>query len=866
MTLRLPKVLSVLIAVKFLLAAAPLQAADPEANTWQPTFEGQGGTIAGITYLPDQASMLYFGSPPPKSTLSDLRLYHPDTRQWTEPMPGRGPHQARATFTTVFSRDARPGLPAINRPYWLAHQSVYVPPLKKVLFFAGGSTFTYDPQSNRWEDLSIPLDQSPPDVMLGTMAWDPVGKRVILFGGGYISAFKSGGGNTKITALNGKPWSPADWTLSEKRATWAFDPETRRWKKIATGSVSFNRLHESAGRLITQIETLAGATRGIALEYGDRVSGKPAPAIAEDIQALLTDLSGFADRLDRDETCESGYEKQQCKSATVRLREVDRELRPAVASLRDNDGWKALHALETSRRTLVEVAEDLAPSPLPRYYGNLVADTRNKLLVLFGGHGGDRIFADTWVFDSARNQWRQSRATGHPPPTAIPALSFDDEQGVVLLSSGWIYDSGRDEWRRVPITLPKGFFQPWTALDYDRRQRLHVALTTGDNLAEPDALRVAHLRLDPKAARPADFTGPRWIWADDKYLRSWSALPKNQAEYRARVAAHKATLDNLTTNTWTRIDTKYKAQDRSYGSFALDPERGQLVFWGGGHSAYMGNEVSQYDIKGNLWLESWPPEMPPWPFGSPDGDGWNPPFHQRKGASHGYHSYAYSNELDKILFGTQAYDADRMRWSDLSVRKSGSGTLGSAVDMSGADGFYLVSTKHWYGGPFGVWRFDKASGELVRIPGSDTPFSSNDRAKPVFDSKRKRILFYGAREGSENTLANQLYAFDLGSGNWSKRPIMVAAPDSQAPASTAWGLAYSEKYDALLMLPGSKKQDTWLFDNATSTLQRFGPGPGSGKVSTNGLVYSAENDLFITLETGREGIGPVTVHMLRLKR
>ena len=470
--------------------------------------------------------------------------------------------------------------------------------------------------------------------------------------------------------------------------------------------------------------------------------------------------------------------------------------------------------------------------------------------------------AFTWVFDSAHNQWRQSRATGHPPPTAIPALSFDREHGITLLSSGWIYDSGRDEWRRLSLTVPKGFFLPWTALDYDPRLHLHVALTTGDNLAEPDALRVAHLRLDLNAARPADFTGPRWVWADDKYIRSWSALPKNQAEYRTRVAAHKATLEKLAANAWTRIDTAYRAQDRSYGSFALDPERGQLVFWGGGHSAYMGNEVSQYDIKGNLWLESWPPEMPPWPFGSPDGDGWNPPFYNRKGASHGYHSYAYSNEQGKILFGTQAYDPDRMRWSNQSISKAGPGTLGSAVDMSGANGSYFVSTKHWYGSPFGVWRLEKTTGELVRLPRSDTPFASNDRVKPVFDSKRNRILLYGARDEGSNSPTNQLYSFDVSNNSWTKQAIVLAPSVAEAPASMAWGVAYSPKHDLLMILPGGQKQSTWLLDCATNVLRRLGPGPATQDHDTNGVVYSNFHNLFITLESGTYGTGPVTVHVL----
>ena len=82
----------------------------------------------------------------------------------------------------------------------------------------------------------------------------------------------------------------------------------------------------------------------------------------------------------------------------------------------------------------------------------------------------------------------------------------------------------------------------------------------------------------------------------------------------------------------------------------------------------------------------------------------------------------------------------------------------------------------------------------------------------------------------------------------------------------AWGVAYSAKHDALLLLPGGQKQETWLLDLADNTLRRFGPGPETGSAGTNGLVYSEADDLFFTLETGRDGVGPVTVHALRLKK
>lgn len=853
-----------LISAVLFLTGVRAMAENLPANVWTPALETRGGTISDITYLPEQKSLLYYGLPAPKATHSDLRLYHPDNRSWSEPLPGTGPHRQRGSLTTVFAPDQRPGLPTINRPYWLAHQSAYVPTMKKVLFFAGGATFTYDPATSRWEHLDIPLDKSPPDVMLGSMAWDPLGKRVILFGGGYISAHKKQADYIKGDMLKGKPWLADDWTPAEKRATWAFDPATKTWSKITTGSPTFRRQHDAAYALVARLETLAGSTRGIALEYGDRISHKSPEQLANDAAALADDFSAFARQLRDGDGFSDAYEHQQGQTAAQRLGGPIAALKSASQALRQGDGWKALHALESARRETEEAAEGIAPSPLPRYYGNLVTDTRNNLLVLFGGHGGDRVLADTWVFDPARNQWRQSRANGHPPPTATPAMSFDAEHGLVLLASGWLYDAAGDEWRRVPLDAPKDFFLPWTALDYDPARKTHVALTTGDNLFDPGILRVTHLRLDPRSAKPADNGGPRWEWLSDKYLKAWAALPKTQADYRRRVAAHRTVLDKLPANTWTRITAEYNAQDRSYGSFALDPARGQLVFWGGGHSAYMGNEVSQYDIKGNLWMESWPPDFPPWPFGAPDGDGWNPPLYHRKGSAHGYHKYAYSADLDKIVFFPHIYDPDRMRWGETTLQQTGSGTPGGPVDMSGAKEFYTVSAKHWYGAPFGVWKLNPANATLDRLHGSDTPFFTNDRAKAVFDSKRNRILFYGTRDKADNSPANQFYAFDIANATWAKQPITLEPPATETPVSTAWGIAYSPKHDSVLILPSGQKQETWLLDGGTNTLRRIGPGPKTQNQGTNGVVYSGNDDLFIAMEVGSYGTGPVAVHMLRL--
>jgi len=155
------KSLGALAVAVLMLVSLPVAADSPAVNVWRPVAESSGGTIAGLSYLPDQRGMLYFGYPATKSDTSDLRIYYPERRSWEAPLPGRGPHRERGALTTTFGADGRPGLPTINRPYWLAHQSVYVPTLRKVLFFAGGATFTYDPENRRWADLGIPLASEP---------------------------------------------------------------------------------------------------------------------------------------------------------------------------------------------------------------------------------------------------------------------------------------------------------------------------------------------------------------------------------------------------------------------------------------------------------------------------------------------------------------------------------------------------------------------------------------------------------------------------------------------------------------------------------------------------------------------------------
>jgi PcRGLX-like protein C-terminal alpha/alpha toroid domain/PcRGLX-like N-terminal RIFT barrel domain/PcRGLX-like protein central beta sandwich domain/Galactose oxidase, central domain len=840
------------------------------ANKWVVQApEIAGGTLSHLTYLPAQRSMLYWGYLAPGSTRYDVELFDMVTRLWSEQIPDSSggellpnPHQKRGTVLTKFQgkeRLTRPGLPMINRQYWVAGQLCYIPTLDKVLYFAGGATFYYDPGERVWEDLAIPLEHSPPDVMLGSLAWDPVKERVILFGGGYISAYK---------LSNATPWNIRSWDDAAKRATWAFNPVTRSWEQLQTGSARLHDLFGQAGAISELLEVELSAVRSHALETM-AVSGVPAKdQIAIRIQELAKEIGSFYLILTKKSGLTDKYEIDRAKDSSVLLKTVQSNLERG-ANLLAQDSWRTFHLLESTRWILHDAIEEIAPSPLPRYYGRMVTDTKNNVIVLFGGHGGNRIFADTWIFDPLENRWRKSQGTTHPPLTRRPAMGFDKKRGVVFLATqdkGWIYDVGTDRWKLLPTAASNAFFSGWTSIEYAPSEDVFVAMSTGDNLFNPNPRRTALLRLDLGVVKESDtgtHDGPTWSWLNSKYTKNIASLPSSDAAYQARVRRQTAFFKNLPKNKWRRVeDPNYIAQDRSYGSFTYDWDREQIVLWGGGHSAYMGNEVSQYDLKSNTWLESWAPDVPPWPFGHPDGPGWHPPLYHRIGTKHGYHHYSYNSDTKMVAFfsGSLFYDPDLMRWSSRSLSPVGQGSRGLMVEMSGASGLITVSPNSYRDKPFGVWTGSVENETLTRIEGSDTPIYTNDRAKPVYDPKRHRILWFGVRSGN-NKKNNELWAFDLNHHQWENLSPNIGNVNSPAPENRMWGNTYSPKHDVMLLLPGN--QGTWVYDAQANYIREIGPHPDNSQWSTKGVVYDEDRDVFVALAEGRYGTGPVSVWVMR---
>jgi hypothetical protein len=174
-----------------------------------------------------------------------------------------------------------------------------------------------------------------------------------------------------------------------------------------------------------------------------------------------------------------------------------------------------------------------------------------------------------------------------------------------------------------------------------------------------------------------------------------------------------------------------------------------------------------------------------------------------------------------------------------------------------------ASATYYYGGPFGVSQADLGKMTIARLAGSDPVFGSNDRAKPVFDTKRKRILWFGVQSGG-NKACNELWAFPMDKGKWEKLAPKVEPDGAQVPGMGAWGNCYSEKHDVMVILPGPNNAGTWVYDCDKNVLKRSGDAPKT-RQGTCGVIYNPKQDAFIAVEEGGYGTGPISLHFMRYK-
>ncbi len=105
-----------------------------------------------------------------------------------------------------------------------------------------------------------------------------------------------------------------------------------------------------------------------------------------------------------------------------------------------------------------------SPTPSGRSYPGMAYDSKNGKVVLFGGY---YYRDDTWTYDPVTNKWERQQPGPRPPRMYATAMAYDPSSELVVLFGGrilpggilsndtWVYDTAKDEWtKRAPTTAP----------------------------------------------------------------------------------------------------------------------------------------------------------------------------------------------------------------------------------------------------------------------------------------------------------------------------------------------------------------------------------------------------------------------------
>ena len=458
------------------------------------------------------------------------------------------------------------------------------------------------------------------------------------------------------------------------------------------------------------------------------------------------------------------------------------------------------------------------PEPPPRMSTRLVTDTKNKVMVMFGGDAQSRYLADTWIYDTRTRRWRQSKAAGGPPARAGHFTVYDPGTGWVIVGGGynrrdlrdmWAYNAAVDRWMKLKGEAPAGWH---IAADIAPEESLIVLTAAskrpGDTKSCNEiypvrttyAFKISREGLVNESVKPVPH-GPMLKRDPAEVLAGAKADPE-----RRRVQLDRTR--RMPLNQWVHFDNPGRAAPlRTWGSCSFDTDQSRIIYWGGGHCGYGGSDYDFYDVEENTWISS--PVVAEYPERAWD-LGINPAGVTFRGAPfmrHGRKVYAY-DPVSKLIVNTKrimltgGYEPDRLKafpahdTSASSYKKWVTTTYRPAderweIIAGGVPGLDLTVTTpkgvmavdhHWDsvdGTENSVYLLDVGGRRWRKLSGSGPrPRNLYEMTALVYDSKRDQLILHGG--GPQR---DELWRYPLSGSAWEKIEPQFATADGKPPVA-----------------------------------------------------------------------------------
>ncbi len=543
--------------------------------------------------------------------------------------------------------------------------------------------------------------------------------------------------------------------------------------------------------------------------------------------------------------------------------------------------------------------------PPPRMNSRMVCDTKNQQMVLFGGDGQSHYLADTWIFDLKTHRWRVS-GSGGPEPRAGHFTVYDTETGWVIIGGGynlkdltdmWAYDAAKDTWHRLKGEVPTGFY---LSADIAPEKRLIVLVTSnrkpGDtmdcNILFP--LRTTYTYRIEKG----DILHP------DTRIETHQPVPKRQAKAVPTPLANSREPDtSFPVNQWFLLGPPASgAPTRTWGSATFDSRQGEILYWGGGHCGYEGNDVDAFNVAARKWHDGSNPEFPErlWNHGvrlagvTFRGGPWT---------EHGRRIYAYDPVKQRVImvhpirlttgyepawlkafpgklrtasdalvfppssyvkYATWSYDPVTTGWELLGPAPAGLDTLlstplgvmGVTVDWPARlnDAGYLLP---WDPArppvDNAICLFRGTAWERLD-KGQPSPQNLYEMTSLAFDSKRQQVILHGGGKRRD-----ELWTFSPRTGGW--KNMNPSAPEGSAPPECMREAVYIPSEDVFLTLGA----ELWAYRVSENHWEKVDVEAPPGHAGQNrAMVYDPKGRMVLLVLGANGDAGTASVYGLRL--
>jgi hypothetical protein len=508
----------------------------------------------------------------------------------------------------------------------------------------------------------------------------------------------------------------------------------------------------------------------------------------------------------------------------------------------------------------------LTIQPSPRMNTRLVCDSKNQALVLFGGDGQSHYLADTWLYDLKSRQWRVSTAAAGPEARAGHFTVYDPETGWVIIGGGynrrdltdmWAYDASRDSWQRLAGEVPRGFY---LTADLGPQQHLILLVTStrkpGDtmdcNVLFPVRTTYGY-RIDGKSAGIPNFP-------TETHTSVQKRPPTNAgdagAPEPARRQAQVKRLMNMPENQWVHLaDPGQRAPTRTWGSATFDSDRGQILYWGGEHCGYQGNDVDAYDVAAHTWRSGdVAPEYPErlWNHGVRLA---GVTFQGKPWTVHGRKMYAYDPVSRKLIMVrpirvTTGYDPEPLRLFPIVLTSEYQSARDALVNPPSS---YVKHVTWTYDPDTAGWKLlgaaPKGLDTLMTTPHGvmgmnvDWPSRLNDAGY---------LLPWSPSQTPED---KAIYLLEVANRKWKRLSQGQPSPQNLYEQT---GLAYDSRRDQVLLHGAGKNRDEfWIFEIASRLWKKMQPRVLAPKdtpppMCSREAVYVPEEDVFLTSGSASE--------------